>query len=74
MKLNKVYKLSFRRVQKCAELKSRCFWLLFTRFFLFVFFSVESMEPGQLSIILYSVCKINLNKESLSMNIRDFFF
>lgn len=44
--------------------------------FIFEFLlSVESMEPGQLSIILYSVCKIqHLNTESLSMNIGDFFF
>lgn len=33
MKLNKVYKLSLWYVQKCAELKSRCFWLLFLSFF-----------------------------------------
>lgn len=32
--------------------------------------SMESMEPGQLSITLYSVCKIqNLNTESLSVDV-----
>lgn len=38
--------------------------------------SVESMETGQLIIILYSVCKIqNLfrNTESLSVDVRFFF-
>lgn len=39
---------------------------LFSEFLL----SVESMEPGQLSITLYSVCKIqNLNTESLSVDV-----
>lgn len=43
---------------------------LFSEFLL----SVESMEPGQLSITLYSVCKIqNLNAESLSVDIGFFF-
>lgn len=32
--------------------------------------SMESMEPGQLSITLYSVCKIqNLNTESPSVDV-----
>lgn len=44
---------------------------LFSEFLL----SVESMEPGQLSITLYSVCKIqNLNTESLSVDVGFFFF
>lgn len=44
---------------------------LFSEFLL----SVESMEPGQLSIPLYSVCKIqNLNTESLSVDVGFFFF
>lgn len=43
---------------------------LFSEFLL----SVESMEPGQLSITLYSVCKIqNLNTESLSVDVGFFF-
>lgn len=42
------------------KLKSSCFGFIF-EFLL----SMESMEPGQLSITLYSVCKIqNLNTES----------
>lgn len=36
---------------------------------------MESMEPGQLSITLYSVCKMqNLNTESLSVDVSVGFF
>lgn len=50
-------------------MKSSCFEFIF-EFLL----SMESMEPGQLSITLYSVCKMqNLNTESLSVDVGFFF-
>lgn len=50
--------------------KSGCFGFLFSEFLL----SVEFMEPGQLSISLYSVCKISdLNTEPISLGVGLFF-
>lgn len=69
MKLNKVYKLSFRRVQKCAELKSSCFWLLFSSFFLL--WSPWNLVSWVLSCTVF--VRYNIWTESLSMNIGDFF-
>lgn len=40
------------------KLKSSCFGFLSSFLFLSFLLSMESMEPGQLSITLYSVCKI----------------
>lgn len=64
-----MYKLSFRRAAVQSE---RVAVLgLFLEFLL----SVEFMEPGQLSISLYSVCKISdLNTEPLSVDVELFFF
>lgn len=51
------------------KLKSSCFGLIF-EFLL----SMESMEPGQLSITLYSVCKIqNTKTQTPPLWMLDFF-
>lgn len=57
--------INFRSNVQQYNVEEWLFWVLFLEFLLFV----EFMEPGQLSISLYSVCKISdLNTEPLSVD------
>lgn len=57
--------INFRSDVQQYNVEEWLFWVLFLEFLLFVKF----MEPGQLSISLYSVCKISdLNTEPLSVD------
>lgn len=57
--------INFRSDVQQYNVDEWLFWVLFLEFLLFV----ELMEPGQLSISLYSVCKIsNRNTEPLSVD------
>lgn len=63
--------INFRSDVQQYNVEEWLFWVLFLEFLLFV----EFMEPGQLSISLYSVCKISdLNTEPVSVGFVLFFF
>lgn len=62
--------INFRSDVQQYNVEEWLFWVLFLEFLLFV----EFMEPGQLSISLYSVCKISdLNTEPVSVGFVLFF-